>query len=364
MKPFCIRLGLRNQLSCACLALVAAFLTFAPLKARAQQNSTQANPPDNNQEAKQGANGIDDPAAAPSAPAPGAGVVRPQPGETAGGPRGNGPSDSALRLGIGDLVEMTVYNVPDLTSKTRVASDGEMYLPLISHVHVAGLTIEEAEDLIQQRLADEHYLKDPHVSLFVSEYASAGASVFGEVAKPGVYPVMGQQHLFDLVSAAGGFTEKAGHSIVVTRRSDPDHPVEVPFTTNLSGDPKANIQIHPGDTIVVRKADIAYVVGDVARPSGFLMDRGELTVMQAVALAGGANRTAKLDGSRIVRKGPTGTTTEVPVKLKQILNAKEPDIALQANDVLVIPASAGKILAGRSLEAAMQAVTLVSVAAI
>jgi polysaccharide biosynthesis/export protein len=271
--------------------------------------------------------------------------------------------DASLKLSVGDLVEMTVYNVPELTTKTRVASDGEIYLPLISHVHVAGLTIEEAEDLIQSRLSEEQYLKDPHVSLFVSEYAAAGASIFGEVMRPGIYPVLGQQHLFDLISIAGGLTEKAGHSIVVSHRSDPDKPATIPFTQNLAENPEANILIRPGDTVVVRKADIAYVLGDVARPSGFLMDRGSLTVMQAVALAGGTNRTAKMDGARILRKNKEGVD-EIPVKLKQILAAKAPDIPLQADDVLVIPASAGKILAGRSLEAAMQAATLVSVAAI
>jgi polysaccharide biosynthesis/export protein len=272
-------------------------------------------------------------------------------------------ADSTLKLGVGDLVEMTVYNVPELTTKTRVTNDGELYVPLISHVHVAGLTIEEAQDLIEERMKEEQYLKDPHVALFVADYASEGASVLGEVAKPGIYPVLGQQRLLDLISIAGGLTEKAGHSIIVTRRSAPDKPLTLPFTQNLAEKPEENIPIYPGDTIFVRKADIAYVIGDVARPSGFLMDRGVLTVMQAVALAGGANRTAKLNGSRIVRKGPGGVT-EISVKLKQILAAKIPDVELQPNDVLVIPASTGKILAGRSLEAAMQAATLVSVAAI
>jgi polysaccharide biosynthesis/export protein len=271
--------------------------------------------------------------------------------------------DSTLKLGVGDLVEMTVYNVPDLTTKMRVASDGEIYLPLISYVHVAGLTIEEAEDLIQSRLTEEHYLKDPHVSLFVSEYASAGASIFGEVMRPGIYPVLGQPHLFDLISSAGGLTEKAGHSIIVTHRSEPDKSITIPFTQDLAENPQANILIRPGDTVVVRKADIAYVLGDVARPSGFLMDRGSLTVMQAVALAGGTNRTAKMDGARILRKGKNGTD-EIKVKLKQILAAKAPDIPLQADDVLIIPASAGKILAGRTLEAAIQAATLITVTAI
>ncbi len=270
-------------------------------------------------------------------------------------------SDPSLQLGIGDLVEMTVYDVPELTTKTRISSTGDIYCALIGPTHVAGLTIEEASTLIEKRLSA--YLKDPYVSLFVTEYASQGASLLGEVAKPGVYPVLGEQHLFDLISASGGLTEKAGHSVTVTHRSDPDSPITLPLSRNLSDNPDSNVKIFPRDTIIVRKADIVYVVGDVGRPSALLMDAGGLSVLKAVALAGGTSRTAKLSGVRILRKGPSGMT-ETPVELKKILQAKAPDLSLQADDILVVPSSAGKILAGRALEAALQAATIMSVAAV
>ena len=269
--------------------------------------------------------------------------------------------DHSLQLGVGDLIELTVYDVPELTSKTRISSNGDIYCALIGPTHVAGLTTEEAAKLIEKRLSA--FLKDPYVSLFVTEYASQGASVLGEVAKPGVYPVLGEQHLFDLISASGGLTEKAGHSITVTHRSDPDKPVTVPLSRNLSDNPESNIKVFPADTIVVRKADIVYVVGDVGRPTALLMNASGLTVLQAVALAGGTTRTAKLSGAKILHKGSAGMI-ETPVQLKKILQAKAPDLPLEADDILVVPSSAGKILAGRTLEAAMQAATLVSVTAI
>jgi polysaccharide biosynthesis/export protein len=267
---------------------------------------------------------------------------------------------SSLKLGVGDLVEMTVYDVPELTTKTRISSSGDIYSALIGPTHVVGLTSEEAASLIQTRLSA--YLKDPYVSLFVTEYASQGASLLGEVTKPGVYPVMGDQHLFDLISAASGLTERAGHSITITHRGDTDKPVTVPLSRNLSDNPESNIKVFPGDTIIVRKAEIVYVVGDVGRPSGLLMDASGLTVLQAVALAGGTSRTAKLSGVRILHKNPTGMV-ETPVQLKKIMQAKAPDVSLQANDILIVPSSTGKILAGRSLEAAMQAATIISAAA-
>lgn len=269
--------------------------------------------------------------------------------------------DPSLRLGIGDLIEMTVYEVPDLTTKTRVSSSGDIYCPLIGTTHVAGLTSEEAAKLIEKRLSA--FLKNPYVSLFVTEYASQGASVLGEVAKPGIYQVLGEQHLFDLISASGGLTERAGQSITVTHRSDPDHPVSVPLSRNLSDHPQSNITVFPGDTIIVHKADIVYVVGDVGRPSGLLMDAGGLTVLRAIALAGGTTRTAKLNATKILHKGSAGMI-ETPVQLKKILQAKAPDLPLEADDILVVPSSTGRILAGRTLEAAMQAATLVTVTAV
>jgi polysaccharide biosynthesis/export protein len=114
---------------------------------------------------------------------------------------------------------------------------------------------------------------------------------------------------------------------------------------------------------VVRKAEIVYVVGDVGRPSGLLMDASGLTVLQAVALAGGRTRSAKLNGVKILHKGASGMV-ETPVHLKKIMQAKAPDLSLEANDILIVPSSGGRILAGRTLEAAIQAATLVSVAVV
>ena len=271
--------------------------------------------------------------------------------------------DAALRLGIGDLLEFSVYNVPELATKARIGSNGDIYLPLIDYVHVEGLTPEEAQATIEKRYVDGGYLKNPHVSIFISEYASQGASVLGQVAKPGVYPVLGKQRLFDLISAAGGLTEKAGNSITVTHRSQPEKPITVPLARNMTDSPDSNVEVFPGDTVIVRKADVVYVVGDVSRPSGFLMESGNLTVLQAIALAGGTGHTAKLSGARIIRKGPTGMT-ETPVRLKQMLQAKVPDMPMEADDILFVPSSAGKLVAGRTLEAALQAATAVSIVAV
>jgi polysaccharide biosynthesis/export protein len=270
--------------------------------------------------------------------------------------------DPAPRLTAGDMIEVTVYNVPDLSTKTRIGGSGDAYLPLINYVHLAGLTAEEAQTFIQNRLSEGGFVKDPHVSVFVDHYASGGASILGEVVRPGIYPVSGQERLFDLISVAGGLTEKAGRSISVVHRGQEDSPQTVALSRNLSDHGDGNIAIYPGDTVMVRKADIVYVVGEVGRPSGFLMDNGQLTVLQAIAMAGGTTRNAKMGSARIIHKGASGMS-ETPVHLKQILEAKAPDVPMQADDILFVPTSAEKIIASRTLEAAIQAATAVSIVA-
>ena len=263
--------------------------------------------------------------------------------------------NSLLRLGPGDLIEVSVYNVPDLTSKVRIGSNGDVYLPLIDYTHVSGLTIEEAQAIIGKRLTDGGFVKDAHVTIFINEYASQGVSVLGEVGRPGVYPVLGHQRLFDLISSAGGFNEKAGRTVTITHRNEPDKPITVTLARNITDDPTNNVEIFPGDTVAVRRADVVYVLGEVGRPSGLLMNDGSLTVMQAIALVGGTNRTAKMNGVKILHKGPNGVTA-TQIKLKKILQAKAPDIPLQADDILFVPGSATKALTSRGMD------TLVSTA--
>lgn len=284
-------------------------------------------------------------------------------------PPGPGTSKAAdetgsdLRLGAGDLLEVNVYNVPELGTKSRIGNSGDVYLPLIDYVHLAGLTIEEAQGLIEKRLSDGGFVKNPHVTLFVNEYTSQGANVLGEVAKPGVYPVLGEPRLVDLISAAGGFTDKAGRSITISHRNQENQPVTVPLKRNSTDNPASNITVSPGDTILVHKAEVVYVVGDVGRPSGFLMDADNLTVLKVIALAGGTNRTAKLSGAKIIRKGPAGMT-ETPLQLKKMLAAKSPDIPMQGDDILFVPSSSSKVMMARTIDAAMQAATAVSIVAV
>ncbi len=269
---------------------------------------------------------------------------------------------SMLKLGAGDLLEVAVYNVPELNTKARVGNSGDVYLPLIDYVHVADLTLEEAQTLIEKRLVDGGFVRNAHVTVFLDESASQGVTILGEVARPGIYPAIGDRKLYDLVSAAGGFTPSAGRKVSIIRQRNQAGTITVNLPRNLADDLQDNIEILPGDTITVPRAPIIYVVGDVGHPTGLLIDNGNLTVLQALALAGGPNHTAKIGSTRIIRKGPEGMT-ETKVPLKKMLEAKAPDINLEADDILFVPLSGARVAGGQALQAAISAATGIAVIA-
>ncbi|HLV88184.1 MAG TPA: polysaccharide biosynthesis/export family protein [Candidatus Sulfotelmatobacter sp.] len=300
----------------------------------------------------------------PAAVTPGqaaVGLQNPTPTKEANGqPAADFPAASSLvKLGPGDLLEVNVYNVPELTTKARVSSQGDVYLPLIDYVHVDGLTQEEAQGLIEKRLADGGFVRNPHVTIFVDEAFSQGITILGEVTKPGIYQDIGDRKLYTIISQAGGFTPSASRKIAIIRKDRPE-PIHLDLPRNLADDLSGNIEVQPGDTITIPRAPIIYVVGDVARPSGLLVDNGSLTVLQALALAGGTNHTAKMGGVRLLRKTSAGMT-ETRIQLKKMLEAKLPDVTLQADDILFVPISGGRVLAGRTFDAAMSAATAVTI---
>jgi polysaccharide export outer membrane protein len=267
-------------------------------------------------------------------------------------------------IGIGDLLKVGVLGVTDYDQQIRVGGDGNVFLALVGAIHVVGLTPEQAQQLIRKRLMDGGFFADPQVSVFEQEYATQGVSVLGEVGRPGVYPLTGPRRLFDVLSLAGGTSPKAGQVVSISHRNDPKSLRMV----NLSNDPtkniEADVEILPGDTVVVTKAGIVYVVGAVKQSTGIVLENsGGITVLQAIATAGGASNTAALNGAKIIRKSPTGPV-EIPIQLKKILAAKSPDVKLEAEDILFVPTSAGKAAASMALDAGLRLATTVAAYAV
>ncbi len=270
------------------------------------------------------------------------------------------PATTEIIIGSGDLLEVSVYGAPEFTKQVRVADSGDISLPLVGTVHVAGLAVRAAELLLQQKLKDGGFFADPQVSIFEKEYSTQGISVLGEVQKPGIYPLLGSRKLWDAISAAGGVTQKASNKITVTHRGKSEETRTVVLAANKTFPPESNIDVYPGDTVVVGKAGIVYVVGDVKLPGGFVLENPQMTVLQAVAMAQGANLTAKLDNTILIRRS-SGEPEQIPVALAKIMSAKAPDVNLQADDVVFVPRSAGKAAARRTIDLILQTVSGVAI---
>ena len=261
----------------------------------------------------------------------------------------------------GDVLDVSVFGAPDLSQKAVVNSGGNIYMPLINYVHVADLHVEDAQLVVEKAYFTNGVLKFPHVTIVISSYAS-GVVLMGEVVRPGIYPIVGTGKLFDILAEAGGTAASAGQVVTITHKG-----VAEPQIVTLTSDPiksnSANVPVQQGDTIVVSKAGVVYIVGEVYSPSGFLMDeKGQYTVMKVVAMAHGTTKFAKTSKARIVRRTSDGNK-EIPVPLDKILVSKAPDIPLQSNDILFVPTNKGKQAAARGAEAAISIATSLAIVA-
>lgn len=247
----------------------------------------------------------------------------------------------SLLIGRGDLLHITVFREPDLEQKVRVKDSGEIDLELAGAAKVAGLTPPDAAKVIAQLYAQGHYLNHPQVSVFIDEYATQNISVLGQVTRPGTFSVATERSLLDVLAMAGGLTETADRHITIQRAGHSGGSV-VFLPNNPAASIQAGAMVYPGDTVLVPKAGIVYVLGDVGRPGGYVMqDDSMLTVLQVLALAAGANRTAKEDAVRLIRK-VNGSYQESAVPLHDIARGKRPDMQLAADDVLYVPFSMAK----------------------
>jgi polysaccharide export outer membrane protein len=250
-------------------------------------------------------------------------------------------NSSALVLSPGDELDVTVYGASDLSGHNRVSADGNISMPLIGYVRIAGLSSSEAEAAIEAKLRLNHVVINPQVSVYVKEYSSSGISVAGEVAKPGFYSAIGPHRLFDVLQAAGGPTDKAADKVLISHRDQKDA-----TTVHISKDSAEiaanNVDLQPGDTVVVPKAGIVYVLGEVTRPGGYVLNStGGITVLQVVAAAGGPTHVASPGKTRLLRRSEN-EFQEQGIDLKKLLRGKAQDVSVRDQDILFIPSSAVK----------------------
>ena len=300
------------------------------------------------------------------------------------------------RIGSDDLLNITVFEAPEMNTTVRVSTGGDISLQLLGPIHAAGMTPSELETVLQGLLR-RTYMKNPHVGVFVQELQSHPVTVLGAVKMPGVFQIRGTKTLLEVLSMAQGLAEDAGDTVSITHDAgqmdpgninEPDlrqsntsetpgsHPLPVkndgapiqaqdrnPGIQNVnlkklleSSDPAFNVRIRPGDVIKVSQAGIVYVVGEVNKPGGFvLLNNESISVLQAIALAQGTTHTSAISQARIIRMDPvSGKQIEIPMNLGKIFSGKRPDAMLQPKDIVFVPNSAAKSVMYRGSAAAIQ----------
>jgi polysaccharide biosynthesis/export protein len=314
-------------------------------------------------------------------------------------------------IGTGDLLELEVFDVKELSREVRVSQTGSIGIPLVPvRLHVAGLTEVQAEQKISEVLESNGLVSHAQVSLSVKERKSKPITVVGAVGHAMVYQADRPVTLLEVLAEAGGVASDAGDTVIVNRpvreapsdsaeppamgqedhalaaasrdsiheptaqdhgssaaavsnpSATPPAPVDPPhlnntITINLnelmeSGDATNNIILQAGDIVTVPHSGIVYVLGAVSKPGGFVLanDRGQMTTLKILALAGGFISTAKRDHAVIVRKDAQGQQHEVAVDLKKVIDRTAEDIQLQPSDILYVPNSAGRQAMLRALE--------------
>jgi polysaccharide export outer membrane protein len=240
------------------------------------------------------------------------------------------------KLGVDDLVAVSVYDAPELTRTLRVEEDGTIHLPLLKDgVQASGLLPRQLETSIAVALKLEQILVDPFVKVTVVEYHSRPISVMGAVHRPVTFQSVGQVRLLDALARAEGLTNDAGTEVLITRGGLVER---IPLKKLMKdADASVNYELHGGEVIRVPEAGKIFVVGNVRKPGAFAVrDANDNSVLRMVALSEGLMPFAAKE-AYIYRRDEKGAKQEIPVALEKIMQRKSPDVTLETDDVLYVP---------------------------
>jgi|HubBroStandDraft_1064217.scaffolds.fasta_scaffold113897_2 polysaccharide export outer membrane protein len=254
-----------------------------------------------------------------------------------------------VRIMPGDMIAIATYGAAELTTTVgpagagiKVGTQGEIVLPYLGVVKIAGMTPVQASAYLAKALQDGGFLVDPQVTVEMLDSPTRIITVIGEVQKPMPVPAFGQLRLLDVISACGGFTPLASHTITVHRPGDPQS-ITILLGTDPRNTDQTNIPLMAGDTVIVPKVGNVFVVGQVKTPEAIpLSSNAPITVLRAISMSGGVNFGAALSKVRIIRTTPENQHVEIFVDVKKIMNGKQKDVALVSDDVLLVPTNAFK----------------------
>jgi len=250
-----------------------------------------------------------------------------------------GQSKESLLIGPGDLLHVLVFDNPELEQHVRVTDAGNIPLLMGGSIAVVNHTPAEAAKAVEEALLQGHILLKPKVSVTVDEYETQTVTVIGEVKSPSFYRINTPTSIIEILAMAGGLSDTADRKILIERRGTKEQ-----VSYFLSNDPAVAahtaVYVNPGDSVIVPKAGIAYILGDVARPGGYVINDNEdkISVLELVARAGGTTHTAVPSHAKLIHKTDEGYRT-TPLPLSDMQKGKHADLQLQANDVIYVPYS-------------------------
>ena len=264
-------------------------------------------------------------------------------------PEVTGQAGQDYKVGGYDVLSVTVYEEKDLSrDAVRVSADGHISFPLIGRVKVDGLTTAEIEKLISQKLAEGKYLLDAHVSVMVNDYKSKKYLVLGSVKTPASYPLQAQERVLDAISKAGGLEfQKTGKKGMIIRTENPNTAKERKIVINfdlmslLKGkDQISNIFLFDKDVLYVPPAEHFYIIGQVKEPGSHPITDREITLVEAISMAGGFTPIAARNRTRIIRV-EGGVEKIIEIRVDSITDAgkKIQDVVIQPNDIIFVPES-------------------------
>ncbi|MCP4156259.1 MAG: hypothetical protein GY757_51575 [bacterium] len=251
---------------------------------------------------------------------------------------GDSTGDNAYTLGPRDILSIRVFGVQELNTRVRISGRGTVTLALLGEVNVNGLTPSQVETKLAE-LLEKKYLKNAQVTVFIDEYRSSKVAVIGAVARPGSYDLFGKETLLQLISKAGGFSERASNNVIVIRNKK--NRIINLDKLMTEGSAELNVTLFPGDIVNVpheRYIDV-YIFGEVRRAGALRLKKsGKTTLLKAIAHAGGfSNRARK--SSVLIKRIVDGKETKIKVNIKKILKGKKPSFILLQNDVIYVKQS-------------------------
>jgi len=258
-----------------------------------------------------------------------------------------GMSDDPIEAG--EILHVNVFNAPDFSLNTRVSESGEIAVPLIGPIHVAGLSTADIGKLVANELKSHSLLVDPDVTVSV-EQGATDLTVLGEVRSPGIFPLPGKHRLSDVLAAAGGLTSNTGRVIEISNNRNPQSKVYVPWDPTMHNTESYDRYVKPGDRVLVRACGIAYLGGNVAKPGAYsLCGSAKMTLSEVLSLAGGILPLSSEKHTVIVRPRPDGSRVTIEVDAHRVLRARAPDMIVQEDDVIYVPASGVKNFVNRAI---------------